>query len=373
MENTNKKIGVVIGRFQTPFLHVGHRHLIDSANRENDVLVILVGTRVDETIVDEKNPYSFEERETKIKEIYPNSIVLKLSDVPNNDVLWSENISKTILNIDTSYKEEDITLYHSRDSFVSHYLGILKTQEIPEISGISATEIRRIQQEVKDSVLPIIYIRDSSKDTVGYLETLGYDYMTTSAIINGYKVINYTDVRHLVFDPTIPIIGDSDDYHYWLGKEINNSTYIFGYYDNGHKSKFKNLINSIKNKIGVGGQKILSLSYDYSNNGVVVSKLKDSVLNAKYLLYIRGGELIDKHLVTLNNKHMSKVMISELMTLINGGLRDCIIEAHIYDEYCKVTIHQAYYNIKHCFPSVNYFQYLIDTHNNTIRNFSKVL
>ncbi len=37
------KLSVVIGRFQTPYLHEGHKYVLDRAEEEGDGLLILVG------------------------------------------------------------------------------------------------------------------------------------------------------------------------------------------------------------------------------------------------------------------------------------------------------------------------------------------
>lgn len=155
----NKKIGVVIGRFQTPYLHEGHKHLIDSAIEQTDELIIVLGDTVD-GIVDDRNPYSYDDRVRLIFEDYPDVHIVVLEDIPNSDKLWScdldSKINEVILTMcdlsdDISLSEfkryfgeivNNVTLYHSRDSFKEYYCGVFDTYEIDEIKGVSATQIR---------------------------------------------------------------------------------------------------------------------------------------------------------------------------------------------------------------------------------------
>ena len=43
IENKNTKIGVIVGRFQTPFLTDGHIDLIKTVLKENDKVIIVLG------------------------------------------------------------------------------------------------------------------------------------------------------------------------------------------------------------------------------------------------------------------------------------------------------------------------------------------
>ena len=61
-----KKLGVVIGRFQVPELHAGHRHILDTTRDENDDLLILLGTT--EALPSERNPLPFSVRKRMLEE-----------------------------------------------------------------------------------------------------------------------------------------------------------------------------------------------------------------------------------------------------------------------------------------------------------------
>lgn len=149
MDKPEIKLGVVIGRFQTPYLHVGHLNIIATAIRENDCAHIIVGC-TEGNVANERNPYSFEERKAMINKLFPQVMVVGMQDVPNDDVQWSENIDSLLKLYRWINDYKECTLYHSRDSFVSHYHGIHKTKEVEEIAGYSATKIREALKQNND-------------------------------------------------------------------------------------------------------------------------------------------------------------------------------------------------------------------------------
>lgn len=125
--------GIIIGRFQVPYLHVGHLHLIATALIECDKVVILLGTQ---TTVDPRNPRNIGERIRMIAKIFPQVHIDVLWDDPSD-----ENWSKTVDNYMSTHP--DRILYHSRDSFKDHYTGKLPLREVEEIPGVSGTKLRQ--------------------------------------------------------------------------------------------------------------------------------------------------------------------------------------------------------------------------------------
>jgi len=90
------KIGLIIGRFQ-PF-HKGHLYLIKQALKHVESLIIGVGSS---NVINEKNPFSFEERKkyiefslnkhkllSRIKKIVP------IDDYPDDDDYWLKQLKK---------------------------------------------------------------------------------------------------------------------------------------------------------------------------------------------------------------------------------------------------------------------------------------
>jgi bifunctional NMN adenylyltransferase/nudix hydrolase len=95
------KIGFIIGRFQVPRLHAGHQHLIKSAYRQCDKLIILLGSANKASSV--KNPYTFRERVAKITSVLPSMGLdagkvsfLPLNDYKYSDSQWMADVSATM-------------------------------------------------------------------------------------------------------------------------------------------------------------------------------------------------------------------------------------------------------------------------------------
>jgi hypothetical protein len=131
-----RKTAVIIGRFQVPYLHLGHIYLIAYALQKYGDAVILLGTG---GMRDERNPYSATHREDIIHRIFPKVPVYILWDKPGKDKEWSDQIFE-ILDLHNVYNP---VLLHSRDSFRDHYKGYLPLEEIPELPGYSGTELRK--------------------------------------------------------------------------------------------------------------------------------------------------------------------------------------------------------------------------------------
>lgn len=167
----NYKTAVIIGRFQSPYLHEGHKHLINSALNHPGIndLFIFIGTQEK---IDERNPYSFEERQVMIQEEYPYAMTGYLPDIPNNDLMWSRSIDEILIQLNAP------VLFGSRDSFYSHYKGIFPYISIPEIEHVSATELRNasfvdrvlnVSKRVPERT--ITYVQSQLSEEIGELAT----------------------------------------------------------------------------------------------------------------------------------------------------------------------------------------------------------
>lgn len=131
-----KTVGVVVGRFQVPELHGGHLHLLNWAKKENDHLVILLGSKVAQLSV--RNPLPFDVREKMVRQSFPSALVYELPDDPSDEV-WSRTLDETVR---LSFPFQKVRLYGSRDSFAGHYHGSFPIVLVPEIPNISGTELR---------------------------------------------------------------------------------------------------------------------------------------------------------------------------------------------------------------------------------------
>ncbi len=141
-----KTIGVIIARFQSPYLHDGHRALVDSVQKDHNKTVIVLG--VSPVLGSRKNPLDFHTREKMIKKEYPEVVVLPLSDHPL-DAKWSQNLDSLLSN---SFPGSSFKLFGSRDSFIKYYSGRCEVVELPKSGSHNATLIReKISDKVLDS------------------------------------------------------------------------------------------------------------------------------------------------------------------------------------------------------------------------------
>lgn len=131
-----KTLGVVVGRFQVPEIHQGHRHLINYASDRNDELLVVVGSG--RGFPTPRNPLSFETRKTMLLHEYPTATFAQIFDHPSNEE-WSTGLDSIIAVL---FPEYEVTLYGSRDSFIPYYNGQYATEEIKEVSSPDGTSIR---------------------------------------------------------------------------------------------------------------------------------------------------------------------------------------------------------------------------------------
>lgn len=143
-------IGVIIARFQSPYLHPGHKALIENVHANHKKIVMVLG--VSPVLGSKRNPLDFHTREQMIKKEYPNIVVLPLSDHPI-DAAWSANLENLL---STTFPGNSFTLYGSRRSFISYYTGNLAIVELAETGNHSATLIR---QQISDQVLNSVEFR----------------------------------------------------------------------------------------------------------------------------------------------------------------------------------------------------------------------
>ena len=141
-----QEIGVIVGRFQVPELHVAHQELIQRVIDNHKRVIIFLG--VTPVLVTKKNPLDFITRKEMILKLFPNVTVLALPDMPY-DTDWSRELDKRIREV---APVGEVLLYGGRDSFRSAYTGNFETTEIEQIANLSGTEIRKeVSQETKAS------------------------------------------------------------------------------------------------------------------------------------------------------------------------------------------------------------------------------
>lgn len=142
-----KTTGVIIARFQTPYLHEGHKNLIGSIKATHNKVVVVLG--ISPAVASKRNPFDFYSREKMLRAYYENLIVLPLSDAASDNV-WSENLDTLLTN---TFPTENFLLYGSRDSFIPYYTGKLATKELPKKDNHSSTTVRTDESDKVQSSL----------------------------------------------------------------------------------------------------------------------------------------------------------------------------------------------------------------------------
>lgn len=140
-------IGVIIARFQTPYLHPGHKTLIEFVQSKHRKVVIVLG--VSPVLGSRRNPLDFHTRERMIRKEHPDIVILPLPDHPL-DTKWSSNLDHLL---NDTFPGSAFTLYGSRNSFIDYYSGKNTVHELPANGKYNASEIREMfKEQVMDSV-----------------------------------------------------------------------------------------------------------------------------------------------------------------------------------------------------------------------------
>ncbi len=129
-------LGVVVGRFQVPELHIGHRYLLEYAQESNERLLVVLGSG--KGLPTPRNPLAFETRREMLQQSFARAVIAEVFDHPSNAV-WSMNLDATI---DALFPLHEVILYGSRDSFIPYYSGKYATKVVEEIPSPNGTSIR---------------------------------------------------------------------------------------------------------------------------------------------------------------------------------------------------------------------------------------
>jgi len=161
------KLGLVIGRFQP--LHNGHVNLIKQALKNNDQVLVLVGSQ--NKLEDYQNPFTAEERINLISSVFGEEPKLKgIDDYPTNEQ-WIEDVTSRVITMQEDPSK--VTLYTSEKDSAFYRTNFLYSVEERHSGGLSATGIRAALYDgrIADTWLP--------EETVSFLE----EYMTTDAYL----------------------------------------------------------------------------------------------------------------------------------------------------------------------------------------------
>jgi len=134
------EVGVVIGRFQVPELHIAHKELIQSVVDRHPRVLLFIGLAADACKCTYNNPLDFPTRKAMIEKVFPTVEILYIKD-KGNDELWAKELDSQIsTQIGPGQK---VILYGSRDGFTQHYKGKFPTEDLVPTRFISGKEIRK--------------------------------------------------------------------------------------------------------------------------------------------------------------------------------------------------------------------------------------
>ena len=130
------KVGIIVGRFETPYIHEGHKGILRQMKEENDRVIVFLGVKEKAT---KKYPLSFTARQLMILADYPDFTVLPIQN-RRCDIQWSEQLDERIERVVSA--GDEVTLYGSRDSFIPYYKAKYTTKLVEAKGGYSSTEVR---------------------------------------------------------------------------------------------------------------------------------------------------------------------------------------------------------------------------------------
>lgn len=136
---------MVVGRFQTNNLHIGHIQVFERAVRNANALLVVLGSAQEQAT--KRNPFPAYLRKDKVeaylKYHYPDVRVMTvpLNDAPGDDAKWSTDLDLYIEAALRLMGRATATIYHGRDSFRACYSGRYACVEVDTHPG-SATAYR---------------------------------------------------------------------------------------------------------------------------------------------------------------------------------------------------------------------------------------
>lgn len=176
----NKLIAIIIGRFQTPKLHLGYEYLIKYIQNQEQFgfYGILIGTSKEPNL---RNPLPFEPRKKMIDAFIHEQtnnlplFICEIKDVESDD-LWTMNLDTIISNYveKAGLKLSNVRLIGSRDSFIKYYSGQFQTLEIEPYGLYNSTELRnsiKFQPDNENFILGF----NSAKSGLEFNQTIGYN------------------------------------------------------------------------------------------------------------------------------------------------------------------------------------------------------
>lgn len=131
-------VGVIVGRFQTPWLHEGHHALIQSVRRLHGRIIVILGVSpVRNSMMD---PLDVRSRRRMIWDSYADVDIDSIMDMAD-DTAWSLKLDKLVASLLTPH--QTARYYGGRDSFIEHYKGNRPTSVLEAKQYYSASAVRK--------------------------------------------------------------------------------------------------------------------------------------------------------------------------------------------------------------------------------------
>jgi len=153
----NKKIGFLVGRFQTPFLIDSQIKILqDFLNQDYNFYGIILG--VSATKATKNNPLDFDSRRRMIEEAFPKKFQFGYIKDEHDDFIWSNHLDDTIFKMLGTYIDkyafsiDFVTIFGDKSTVLSKYFGKFNTQEL-NIDKIDSIEFQKefVSKKVLDT------------------------------------------------------------------------------------------------------------------------------------------------------------------------------------------------------------------------------
>tara|TARA_R110000765_G_scaffold7963_4_gene26090 strand:+ start:95641 stop:96555 length:915 start_codon:yes stop_codon:yes gene_type:complete len=136
--NKRTDVGVIVARFQLPFLHAAYADIIKEVCNNHDDVIIMLGLSPLFSTFD--NPLDLKTREQMIWETFPDVTIGWVKDVPD-DENWSDQLD---YNIGARIApNQSVTLYGSYDSVIRKYTGGYTVVELEPERHVSVKQLRK--------------------------------------------------------------------------------------------------------------------------------------------------------------------------------------------------------------------------------------